>query len=90
MLTRHEMDVRNQFNEEDENRCLEEEEEFRAGNARATLTSFDLESASVTGSREGSIVSGVTVTTMVRISVIIIWIRCTSRFNAGSRIIQIP
>ena len=65
MLTRHEMDVRNQFNEEDENRCLEEE--FREGsNARATLTSFDLESASVTGSREGSIVSGVTVTTMVR------------------------
>jgi len=57
------MDVRNQFNEEDENRCLEEE--FReGGNPRATLTSFDLESASVTGSREGSIVSGVTVTTM--------------------------
>ncbi len=80
MLTRREMDVRNQFNEEDEQ---EEDGEFRGvGNAaRATLTSFDLESASVTGSREGSIVSGVTVTTMVRVSVIIIWIRCTSRFS---------
>ena len=44
------------------------------GSVGGDLVTFDLDSASVTGSREGSLVSGITVTTQVLLLILLVLI----------------